>query len=67
MTGAVVPGNLGGGSVQALDCPVGQLSQACGAVDLVVATVCSNTTPAVPTIGPVTIDIEGGAPVQCPI
>jgi hypothetical protein len=56
----------GGGTMQALDCPVNDLATVCGAVDLVVATVCNQPLPAVPTIGFVTIDVEGGAPVQCP-
>ncbi|MEY2425845.1 MAG: hypothetical protein QOI61_1417 [Actinomycetota bacterium] len=63
----LTPGGLGTtGSMQALTCPTSGLATACGAADLVIATVCSNPYPPVGTIGPVTIHIEGGAPVACP-
>ena len=54
------------GSTQALDCPAGQLEPVCGAVNLVVGTACVAPIEAPGTFGPVTIDVEGGPPVQCP-
>ncbi len=64
---ALVPSGLSTtGSVQALDCPAAGLATACSGVGLVVGTACTNPYPPVGTIGSVTIDIEGSAPVDCP-
>lgn len=53
---------IGGGasstSTAALSCP-SALGQACGPVDLVIGTVCYAPIPSAPTIGPVTLKIEG--------
>jgi hypothetical protein len=62
-----VPSGLGvGESLQALDCPGAGLESVCGAANLVVSTACYTPLPGLPTVGVVTIDVEGGAPVQCP-
>jgi len=63
---ALVPAAMGSGvTTQALDCP-GTVGVACAGVDLVYGTVCYGTGTDVPTIGPVTIDVEGAPTVECP-
>jgi hypothetical protein len=63
---ALVPGALGSGvTTQALDCP-GAAATACAGVGLVYGAVCYGTGTDVPTIGPVTIDVEGAPTVECP-
>jgi hypothetical protein len=67
LAAVLVPSGLGTGeSLQALDCPGAGLDSACAAANLVVGTACYTPLPAVGTIGFVTIDVEGGAPLQCP-
>ncbi|MDP1793298.1 MAG: hypothetical protein Q8K63_04090 [Acidimicrobiales bacterium] len=57
----------GGSSSTALDCPTNPaLATACGSANLVIATVCHTPAPDIPTIGFVTIKIEGRLPVYCP-
>jgi hypothetical protein len=67
-TALLWPSGLGtGATAQAITCPVSQLATVCGVADLVYSTVCYQPLPEVPSIGGViTIDLEGGAPVQCP-
>lgn len=57
---------IGGATQAALPCPVGELGPVCGAVDVVYSAACGNVSPELPTVGPLTVDIHGGAPVDCP-
>ena len=64
---ALLPSAFGStASIRALDCPVAGLATACGAADLVISTVCNPALPEVPTVGPVTIDVDGGGILVCP-
>ena len=66
--GAAMPAGFGSsGSLQALDCPVGDLEPACGAATLVVSTACSQGVPNIGTVGPITLKVDGGPLVVCPI
>jgi len=67
-TALLWPSGLGASATaQAITCPVSQLATVCGAADLVVSTACYTPLPDVPSIaGVITIDLEGGAPLQCP-
>lgn len=67
LAAVLVPSALGSGeSVQAIACPAAGLESACGAANVVVSTACYTPLPRLPSLGVVTIDVEGGAPVQCP-
>ena len=58
-------GIVGGhASSAAFSCP-SALTSACAPVDLVVGTVCYSSIPATPTIGPVTLRLEGRL-ANCP-
>ena len=68
MAALAFPTGLGTmGTAQALTCPGGaQLATVCGAVDTVIATACTNPLPPIPTIGFITLDVQGGALLVCP-
>jgi hypothetical protein len=58
----------GGASSQAIDCPGGNpaVANACGLANTVVLTACYSPVPSPPTVGPVSITIEGRLPLYCP-
>lgn len=64
---AGVLGLAAGGSAaapQAISCP-SALGEACGPVDLIIGTACYQPIPPIPTVGPVTLSLEGRL-LYCP-
>jgi hypothetical protein len=53
------------GSPQALDCPA-NAAAACSGVQVILGEVCYGTPTEVPTIGFITVDVEGSPSVVCP-